>query len=530
MERFYDAVLDSAAVYRLVSHKPHSALLLYSVLQNDYLVVGLAQSLLSASAYVLDCRLVCYLRRRVVLSEICCSVFQIDHVVRIRLHDDAHHVVLVDRFQRHVFPVRFAEPLLALSVDLYHIGIESGAHAEFTCKCVEVVLQADRYALVVNAQIEHAAAIVHHGADAAEDVVRLQLHLGVCWRFEERSLELLHIVFLAEDALQLVREFERRVAVGHNRQLVEYLFLYASERLVLKDAAQAVVRLHERGRLAQRLVFALDVAVESVACGVVSLGKARENLQDVGTVCHGLLVLQVLGRVDHGDGVPLVAVSLGEEYERLDILGYVVAVFLVLLALYQCAQYAYHAEYAVAQHRVCLMTLQYVQRVEVFLYELRLNRLLLLLLLGYRYMRERVDEASEHSRAHVVSRDVCFLNVIIGDGTIETAFEFAVSIDFLNLDAGIATVGVKILVLLFSEIDIYHEALVGPELTQLQYFFAAHRLVVMSVEAVTGLCVLVYIFNKQVGKAERAVRRVDIYVEAVAHIQHLRPHLGAVYL
>ena len=52
----------------------------------------------------------------------------------------------------------------------------------------------------------------------------------------------------------------------------------------------------------------------------------------------------------------------------------------------------------------------------------------------------------------------------------------------------------------------------------------------MSVEAVTGLCVLVYIFNKQVGKAERAVSRVDIYVEAVAHIQHLRPHLGAVYL
>ena len=197
-------------------------------------------------------------------------------------------------------------------------------------------------------------------------VVRLQLHLGVCWRFEERSLELLHIVFLAEDALQLVREFERRVAVRYNRQLVEYLFLYASERLVLKNAAQAVVRLHERSRLAQRLVFALDVRVENVACGFVSLGKARENLQNVGTVCHGLLVLQVLGRVDYGDGVPLVAVSLGEEYERLDILGYVVAVFLVLLALNQCAQYAYYAEYAVAQHRVSFMTLQYVQRVRTY--------------------------------------------------------------------------------------------------------------------------------------------------------------------
>ena len=174
------------------------------------------------------------------------------------------------------------------------------------------------------------------------------------------------------------------------------------------------------------------------------------------------------------------------------------------------------------------MTLQYVQRVEVFLYELRLNRLLLLLLFGYRYMRERVDEASEHSRAHVVSRDVCFLYIIVADETIKTAFEFAVSVAFLNLNVCTTVVVVKFFILLFGQVEIDHEALVGPELAQLQN--AAHRFVVMSVEAIAGLCILVYIVNKQVGKAERAVRRVDICVESVAHIQHLRPHLGAVYL
>ena len=111
------------------------------------------------------------------------------------------------------------------------------------------------------------------------------------------------------------------------------------------------------------------------------------------------------------------------------------------------------------------MTLQYVQRVEVFLYELRLNRLLLLLLLGYRYMRERVDEASEHSRAHVVSRDVSFLYLVVNDVTIKTAFEFAVSVAFLNLNVCTTVVVVKFFILLFGQVEIDHEALVGPELS-----------------------------------------------------------------
>ena len=52
----------------------------------------------------------------------------------------------------------------------------------------------------------------------------------------------------------------------------------------------------------------------------------------------------------------------------------------------------------------------------------------------------------------------------------------------------------------------------------------------MRIKFIAWLCIFFYILDEKVGKTKRIVSGVNIYIETVAHLQHLCPHLRAIYL